>query len=340
MTATLPDVWATPDAINLLPYDAPREEWLQVRTGGIGGSDASTIAGVNKYATLYELWLDKTGRLPEKEVTAAMRWGNLLEAALLQAFTEDTGIETRRAGLMQSVTRPWQRVSLDALAGDGGIVECKTASWRVSEEWDDDQTADHAEVQIQHALAVTGRSHGWAVVLIDGRDFRFRRVERDEALIATLIEMEERFWFEHVLGDVQPDLDHRDLDTVKAQYRLATTDAVLEADDPTLVATMTAALRDAKAEVKRAEQARDVLDAQLRNILGDREVLNVDGKPVFTAKQNGTFAAARFTAAHPDLAASLMTKPSLDLDRIKAEHPDLYQAHRARVARLVTTKEK
>lgn len=35
-------------------------EWLKWRTMGIGGSDASVIAGVNPYRSVFQLWKEKT----------------------------------------------------------------------------------------------------------------------------------------------------------------------------------------------------------------------------------------------------------------------------------------
>ena len=39
-----------------------RKEWLEWRRMGIGGSDASVIAGVNPFRSIFDLWLDKTGQ--------------------------------------------------------------------------------------------------------------------------------------------------------------------------------------------------------------------------------------------------------------------------------------
>ena len=40
----------------------PREDWLAVRKGGIGASDAAAAVGLNPYKFQLELWLEKTGR--------------------------------------------------------------------------------------------------------------------------------------------------------------------------------------------------------------------------------------------------------------------------------------
>ena len=38
-----------------------REEWLNARKKGIGGSDAACIIGLNKYKSNVRLWDEKTG---------------------------------------------------------------------------------------------------------------------------------------------------------------------------------------------------------------------------------------------------------------------------------------
>ena len=48
--------------------DLSRDEWLTVRKGGIGSSDAGAAVGLNPYQSQLELWMVKTGRdgnLPE-----------------------------------------------------------------------------------------------------------------------------------------------------------------------------------------------------------------------------------------------------------------------------------
>ena len=59
--------------------DMSREEWLEWRRGGIGGSDAATIVGLNPYRSRLELYADKLGMMPEKEDSEAMRIGRDLE---------------------------------------------------------------------------------------------------------------------------------------------------------------------------------------------------------------------------------------------------------------------
>lgn len=66
-------------------------EWLMHRKNAVGGSDASTVVGLNPYSSVYELWADKLGRIPPKEENEAMRIGHDLEEYVAKRFTEATG---------------------------------------------------------------------------------------------------------------------------------------------------------------------------------------------------------------------------------------------------------
>ena len=51
--------------------DLSRQQWLQYRTRGIGGSDVSIIAGINPFKSIYELWQEKTHLAGENASGAA-----------------------------------------------------------------------------------------------------------------------------------------------------------------------------------------------------------------------------------------------------------------------------
>jgi len=188
----------TPTGILVARYDTPREEWLRLRRDGIGGSDALAVLGLDLWKTRMEVYLDKTGDdRAEREQTDGMAWGNYVEGPIAEWFTAKTGIRARRCGLMQHESRPWQRVSVDRLTADGGILEIKNTNYHRRGEWEDDEgeiVADGAEAQAQHAMAVTGLPHAWFAAQVGGQPPVIRRIERDEAFIRDLTACEEEFW--------------------------------------------------------------------------------------------------------------------------------------------------
>ena len=78
-----------------------REQWLEVRKGGIGSSDAAAAVGLNPYKSQLELWMEKTDRdggLPKtnpNDETSPMYWGTLLESIVAAHYTKRTGNTVR-----------------------------------------------------------------------------------------------------------------------------------------------------------------------------------------------------------------------------------------------------
>ena len=66
-----------------------REEWLDARRNGIGGSDASAILGINPSSSPLKVYLDKIGKGEEPETTEAMRQGTDLEAYVAERFRSE-----------------------------------------------------------------------------------------------------------------------------------------------------------------------------------------------------------------------------------------------------------
>ena len=73
-----------------------REEWLDARRNGIGGSDASAILGLNPYSSPLKVYLDKIGKGEEQETNEAMRQGTDLEPYVAERFTKETGKKVKR----------------------------------------------------------------------------------------------------------------------------------------------------------------------------------------------------------------------------------------------------
>lgn len=325
--------WATPGAVQVLPADAPRDRWLTERRRGIGGSDASTVADLNPYSSRYALYLDKIGEAREREQTPAMEWGHRLEPVLREYAAEKIGVPFHRRGLLRSRTHAHMQFTPDGLGGDGSVLELKTTSWRTedAEIWRSGEVPDHAELQAQHGLYVTGRPFCWVVGLIDGREPFIVRVDADHELQAQLVEMEHRFWHDHVLAGKAPPADGSGAttDAIRDRYNQADDAATIAAGNEVLTllderATAQQTARDA------AERAEEITN-RLKLLAGTAEIVNVTGEPAFTWRQNGTFSEKALAAAEPDVHADYLTgDPRFDLARFKAEQPDRYRAHRGR----------
>ena len=77
--------------------DLSREDWLDYRRLGIGGSDAAAIMGLSPFATIRDLYFDKIGVTPvieeEEENWVAKEVGHRLEDLVAMIFAKKTGLE-------------------------------------------------------------------------------------------------------------------------------------------------------------------------------------------------------------------------------------------------------
>lgn len=64
-----------------------------------------------------------------------------------------------------------------------------------------------ASPRLMHHLAVTGKRAADVAVLLGGQDLQVHRIERDDALISPLVQLEQQFWG-YVVRDEAPRLRH------------------------------------------------------------------------------------------------------------------------------------
>jgi len=191
-----------------LPDNSPAERALF-----IGSSDAAPAIGVSPWKTALQLWLEKRGEAEPEPENDAMHLGKLLEPVVLSMFTRRTG--NRVLAHQQRFIHPeypWMACTVDGLTDDGTVVEAKTANWRVAEKFGEEGTDAIPEeyvIQTTHAMAVTGANLAIVPVLLGGDDLRIYRVERNDGLIAVLIEREQAFWRMVQEGRApEPDWEH------------------------------------------------------------------------------------------------------------------------------------
>lgn len=192
--------------------DMTHEEWLQTRTKGLGGSDASIVLGLNRWKTPFELWLEKTGQvIPESSQSEAAYWGTVMEDIVAKEFENRTGKKVRRRNAtFQHPEYPFLIANVDRLVvGEKAILECKTTSAYNAEEWQGDDVPAPYLVQVQHYLGVLGPEYekAYIAVLIGGQKFVWKEIERDDELIDMIFQAERHFWHEHVEKNVPPALD-------------------------------------------------------------------------------------------------------------------------------------
>lgn len=190
------------------------EEWLEVRSHYIGGSDASAVIGLNPYKTNLELWQEKTGLVQPEDIgdKPFVKYGYAAEPMLRALFAVDFPeyeVSYEENNIWFNEDYPFAHASLDGWLTDQdgrkGVLEIKTTNILQSmqkEKWDH-RIPDNYYIQVLHYLMVTG--FDFAVlkaqmkfdfsgeILLHTKHYKIERSEVSED-IAYLARKEAEFW--------------------------------------------------------------------------------------------------------------------------------------------------
>lgn len=192
---------------NMIPIkDIGREEWLQLRRQGIGGSDAAAIVGLNPYSSAFQVYCDKVGLLPEIADNEAMRQGRDFEAYVAGRFEEAAGKKVRRCNnIITNPGFPFMLANVDRLVvGEKAGLECKTTSVFNKADFESGDVPPQYYVQCQHYMAVTGYPKWYLAVLVLNRGFYWYEIPYNDDDVSVLIEAEREFWENYVAPRIEP----------------------------------------------------------------------------------------------------------------------------------------
>lgn len=271
----------------VLPADADRDAWLRQRQQGIGGTDIATLMGANRYATPFDVWQDKLNPAPEEIDSEVLWWGTHTEALTVAQFEMKTGLETRRAGTYVSRANERHYVNPDRFTSDGGVLEVKdheqmTPAGRMVLAG---EITPHAWNQLQWAMHVTGRSHGWFAAKVGKQTKVLGPFPRDDEHIARQVEAADRFW-QHVVDKTPPPMDLATVtpDELAVRYpEVIEPDAKAEVMDlpvPDILLDDLARLAELKAGAKAIGDEQKDIETRIKAAIGEREFLTVNGRPV------------------------------------------------------------
>ena len=280
-----------------------RDEWLQARRKGLGGSDIGAIMGLSPWRSPLDVYLDKTDPLPPvDEQNEAMYWGATLEDVVAREYATRTGRRVQRVNAQlrhpdhhwmlgnidRAIVADGSRARLDGtgrLQGADGILECKTASAYKAADWagldGSDALPIYYTAQTMWYLAITGLPWCDVPALIGGQKYVVRRVERDDETIRAMIDQAEAFWRGHVLAGVPPE----PRSGAEAARLFARDNGELReiGGDGDMVQAL-ADLRAAQERRKAAEATEDAMKDRLQLAIGAAAGLSINGLPVATWK--------------------------------------------------------
>jgi len=278
-----------------------REEWLENRRTGIGGSDIADILGISRYGSPFSVWVAKVYGASDLRDTGAMRFGRDTEPMLAKWFEEDTGLKTRRNNyILAHDDYPFLIANIDREIVGGGILEIKTTNAYNKDSWDD-KVPDEYMCQLQWYLGITGNSFGYFCCLMGSRDFVIYKVDFDKELFDVMVNKAVYFWNKFVIPKVAPIAGGRDIDALKRLYPEGIPETSIELSEAAEIAACQR--KEALEIITRQTKIKDEAEAILRQEMGDNEQGATDNIIVTLKKPKNL---------------------SFDVDKLKAEYPEIY----------------
>lgn len=249
------------------------EEWHNLRSNGLGGSDIGTMLGLNANKSPYQLWLEKTGQIEAPDISSKLQVqiGNELEDFVARLFEQESGMKVQRDNkthyhkehhfLLANIDRK--------IVGEKALLECKTTGAFSANQWDEDEIPASYIMQVQHYLNVLDYDYAYIAVIIGNHDFKFKRIERDQELIDMYTKEAIKFWNENVLKNVAPEIDGSPA-TKEAlnlvDYEPLNSLSILSSQKEKLVE-----LGNVKAQIKELTQYQTEIENKLKNYMYENE---------------------------------------------------------------------
>lgn len=277
------------------------DEWLELRSHYIGGSDAAAVVGLNAYASPYSLWAEKTGKVPGFAGNLATEVGAYMEEFVAQKFAQETGKKVRKCNAsFLNGQYPFAIANIDReIVGEDAGLEIKTTDTLNLKKFKGGEYPANYYCQCVHYMAITGKKRWYLAVLIGNKEFKWFTIERDEAEITALMTAERDFW-ELVKTDTPPAVDGTQ----------ATSDALnaIYATNDDSVADLTAYTENLrqymalKQQIKKLEALADEAANNIKAFMGESGKGECDGFRVsWKTQTRNNFDRKRFEKENPDI---------------------------------------
>jgi putative phage-type endonuclease len=193
--------------------------WHELRSKHIGASEVAALFDMSPFTTLWQLWMEKSGKLPPEDLSGnkSVQAGTFLESGIANwaAHRWDMKIE-KVVDYYTADDCPGMGASLDFQTDGGHPVEIKWSARGDGWEYEGDTITcapDNYVLQVLHQMACTGAEYGWLIALLRNEPRRMK-IPRSEDVISKIKSEVAKFW-DSIRAGQEPPVDFdRDGDAV------------------------------------------------------------------------------------------------------------------------------
>lgn len=311
-----------------------REQWLEYRRKGLGGSDAAAVLGISPFRTARDLYWDKLNVVSDDEAGnwVALEVGNLLEPLVAKIFEHKTGLKVyQRKCMFQHPQYPWMLADLDYLVelpdGSIAILEIKTTNYHAKDHWwynGKEIVPVYYEAQGRHYMATMNIDRVYYCCLYGNNEDEaiIRHIDRDPAYEQELIFLEDSFWNKNVLAHNPPPYTEDGdliLESVRRQFGPADIEAPAVVLDKMLGQKILLYLQ-LKERKKLVDAEAKEYEAKLKQMKG---LIVAEMGRSCTAVYDGPEESYTVTY-NPSRTESI---PKANLERLKEVYPEIYEKY-------------
>ena len=315
--------------------DLPRDDWLNYRRRGIGGSDVAAILGVSPFRTARDIYYDKIGVVavePDESNWVPLEVGNLLEDLVARIFQKKTGYRVFKIKKMFYHSKyQFMLADVDYFVelpdGTIALLEIKTTNYNAKDNWwlDGREVVPvYYELQGRHYMAVTDYDRVFFCCLYGNTEDEviIREIRRDMAYEEEMIYLEQAFWQDNVQKNIPPPYVE-DGDLVLDSVRMYSAPADLEADAVTLDMTQMSIL----AQYLQLQQEKSRLDAESKRLETVMKRMRGSIASVMGAscKAVGQYNGVDYTVTYNPVRKPIVAKDNLL--RLQMNHPEIYDEY-------------
>ncbi|TYP94864.1 putative phage-type endonuclease [Fodinibius salinus] len=304
------------------------EQWRDLRTSFLGGSDAAVALGMSKWKSPYMLWLEKTGRFSFDADNPVMKFGRQWEGQVRTEFSRRTGFEVTEPDQMFIHSDPelgMLSANVDGIIEPNqkhskrGILEIKcTLQSRIPvlADWDDVPT--EYQCQVMHYLNVLNLDYCYLQLFF--RDSATYPppllILRDDSMIAEMNQKLSSWWVKHVEGDIAPPMESSE--DLKIAYPDSEPDSSKQATDS--IRRSYNALKNVRERISQLKDLKSSYEHDLKEFMGDTETL-LDGNnqrlATWKSSNRRRFSTSDFKDDYPKLYKEYANTNKIRIFRIK-----------------------
>ncbi len=254
------------------------KHWHELRSTRIGASECAALFGQHEYTDLFTLYQRMVNGVKPEE-NDAMWWGKKEESLIAQYATEKLGMNLSKADRYYYLTEVNLGATPDYVTPDGVFVQIKSTTQR----YESENLPMYIEAQLQCEMLCTGTTQIICLVKYADRSVKHFLRTINEDFCNEMVRLAKEF-FVDVKNKNEPLVTQKSAALAKQVYLFSTEQKEIDKRFNEDFLSMVTQLKSLRAQQRDIEKRVALLDASIKQEIGDAEIVLFGEDSIMTAK--------------------------------------------------------